>query len=813
MVSMKILNVIRSAALVLTVTLLILPGAIGQARIIKSFDLDWRFLKGDATNGEVPNFDDSNWRKLNVPHDWSIEGPFDSKNPTGPAGGFLPSGVGWYRKHFTLPSDYKDRRVVIEFDGVMANSDVWINDFHLGTRPYGYVSFAYDLTGHLNFGKDNLIAVRVDNSKQPASRWYTGAGIYRHVRLVATNLEHFVQWGVFVTTPKVSALQATANISGEVVNQSSEPQVLAMQVDLIDPTGKIVASAENKSVTVAPGHNTSFGLDLDVKNPQLWDIGKGILYKAVARVLSSGKTVDELIIPFGIREFHFEPATGFWMNGRNFKIKGMCLHHDGGAFGAAVPLAIWEKRLTELRKLGVNAIRNAHNPAGDFLELADRMGFLVMDELFDQWTLGKNPYDYHLYFNEWSKIDVRDTVRRDRNHPSVFMYSAGNEIRDNHADPEKAKQTLRGLVDTFHENDPTRPVTQALFRPNIEGARDYDNGLADILDVVGQNYREKEILAAYRQKPTRKIIGTENDRSSLDQWLAMRDHPEYSGQFIWAGVDYLGEAKSWPNYAFSYGMLDRTANKRPLGWQRQSWWSDQPMVYLARRTAPNTAAPADPGYDPNEQKRTQVVFGDWTPKNLGPHEENVEVYSNCEEVELFLNGKSLGSKPKPADDSPRNWHVTFEPGTIKAVARNGGKAVAQYELKTAGKPAKILLSADKKTITNDWEDVVFVTATVVDQNGVPVPEADNLINFTALGVGSIAAVDSADNTDHDPFQATKRKAFQGRALAYVKAISGTGTIRIVAESPDLKGAEVKIAVIPRSEKHRVDRSKERVWDW
>ncbi|HYJ91745.1 MAG TPA: glycoside hydrolase family 2 TIM barrel-domain containing protein [Pyrinomonadaceae bacterium] len=792
---------------------------VAQARITKSFDKDWLFYKGDASGAENETFDDSAWRKLHIPHDWSIEGPFSKDNPTGGAGGFLPAGIGWYRKHFIVPADYKDRRVTIEFDGVMANSDVWVNGFHLGKRPYGYVSFAYDLTGHLNFGKDNVMAVRADNSQQPASRWYTGAGIYRHVRLVATDPDHFTQWGVFVTTPQVSAKQATVHVSGEITNQSSAAQMLAMQIDLLDPNGKVVASGESKGQAVEPNQISNFGLDLSVRNPQLWDIGKGILYKAVARVRAGSKTLDDLTVPFGIREFHFDPATGFWMNGRNFKIKGMCLHHDGSAFGAAVPLAVWERRLTELRKLGVNAIRNAHNPAGDFLDLADKMGFIVMDELFDQWTLAKNPYDYHLYFNEWSKIDVRDTVRRDRNHPSVFIYSAGNEIRDNHADPEKAKQTLRGLVDTFHENDPTRPVTQALFRPNTEGANDYNNGLADILDVIGQNYREKEILAAWKQKPTRKIIGTENDRSSLDQWLAMRDHPEYSGQFIWAGVDYLGEARVWPNYGFSYGMLDRTAYKRPLGWQRQSWWSDEPMVYLARRIAPNTAAPTDPGYDPNEQKRTQVVFGDWTPKNLDPHEENVEVYSNCEEVELFLNGKSLGSKSKPLNDSPRNWHVTFEPGTIKAVCRSadnsppagggvaegrgggsvrsgaaGGTPLPTYELRTAGKAAKIMLSVDKSKITSDWNDVVFLTATVTDANGVPVPDADNMINFEATGAGFIAAVDSADNTDHDPFQAKQRKAYQGRCLAYIKTDKASGKITVTASAPGLKSNTVTITV-------------------
>ena len=788
---------------ILAVTLLLCSSFFthAQQRVTTSFDKNWLFLKSDAQGAEQTNFADTSWRKLDVPHDWSIEGPFDPKNPTGPAGGFLPAGDGWYRKHFIVPASDETRRIFIEFDGVMANSDVWINGFHLGRRPYGYVSFVYELTGHLNLNKDNVIAVRADNSKQPASRWYTGAGIYRHVRLVTTNPEHFAQWGVFVTTPQVNSKQATVHVSGEIVNQSSQPEMIDMQVDLLDQNGKRVASGESRPGNVGANQTQTFDLELQINNPQLWDIGKGILYKAVAQVKSGRKSLDEINVPFGIREFHFEPATGFWMNGRNFKIKGMCLHHDGGAFGAAVPLAVWEKRLNELRKLGVNAIRNAHNPAGDFLDLADRMGFIVMDELFDQWTLGKNPYDYHLYFDEWSKTDVRDTVRRDRNHPSVIIYSAGNEIRDNHADPEKAKRTLRGLVDTFHENDPTRPVTQALFRPNIEGANDYNNGLADILDVIGQNYREKEILAAYKQKPTRKIIGTENDRSSRDQWLAMRDHPEYSGQFIWAGVDYLGEARAWPNYGFSYGMLDRTAYKRPLAWQRQSWWSDEPMVYLARRTAPNTAAPTDPGYDPNEQKRTQVVFGDWTPKDLRPHPENVEVYSNCEEVELFLNGKSLGSKPKPANDSPRNWMVTFEPGTIKAACTSAanlnvskGSTLPSFDLETAGKPAKILLSVDKSRLTNKWNDVVFVTATVVDENGVPVPDADEMVNFQARGAGFIAAVDSADNTDHDPFQATKRKAFQGRCVAYIKADKASGAITVTASAEGLQSDTITIVV-------------------
>ena len=773
---------------------LLVCGVNAQPRTNTPFDQDWRFTKGDAANAEQTSFDDSAWRRLDVPHDWSIEGSFDAKNKTGGAGGFLPSGVGWYRKHFTVSAKDNGRRVFIEFDGVMANSEVWINGVSLGKRPFGYVSFGYELTEHIKFGNENVIAVRADNTGQPASRWYTGAGIYRHVRLLMTDAVHLEKWSTFVTTPQANDAAATIKITSEILNQSGEGQQASLQVKLIDPNGKTIETSANKYSELGAGKKSSFGLEINVPNPKLWNLETPMMYKAVVSVISNGKTLDTEMVPFGIRSFEFVPSTGFWLNGKNFKLKGVCLHHDGSAFGAAVPIAVWEHRLNELRKLCVNAIRTAHNPPSpDFLDLTDRMGFIVMDELFDQWTRAKNPFDYHKDFNEWSKIDVRDTVRRDRNHPSVVIYSAGNEIRDNHADQEKAKQTLRGLVDTFHENDPTRPVTQALFRPNIEGARDYDNGLAEILDVVGQNYREKEILAAYKQKPTRKIIGTENTHD-LSQWLAFRDNPEYSGQFIWVGIDYLGESAAWPNYAYGKGLLDRTATPRPVAFQRQSWWSDKPMAYIARRVAPSEASPTDPGYEIAEQKRTQTLFGDWTPKNLNAHEENVEVYSNCEEVELFLNGRSLGSKPKPANDSPRNWMVDFVSGTIKAVGKNNGKIVVEYELKTAGKPAKIVLSTNKAKIAHDWNDVVFVTAKVVDANGVVVPYASDMITFDAAGSGAIAAVDSGDNADHDPFQTTRRRAFQGSCVAYVKTKGSLSTVNVRATAEGLTSNKIVIRV-------------------
>ena len=765
----------------------------GQGRRQLLFDSDWRFTVGDPADAEKPGFDDSKWRTLNVPHDWSIEGPFGQENATGGAGAFLPAGVGWYRKRFAVAASEATRHVFIEFDGVMANSDVWINGFHLGKRPYGYAGFRYELTGNLNVGKGmmNVIALRADNSAQPASRWYSGAGIYRHVRLVIADAVHVDHWGTFITTPQVSSSQATVHVRSTVVNQSSVAREVSLQIELRGPDNRLVQAANTKPSTIAAGASLDFNQDLLVKGPVRWDLDHPGLYRAVVKVIDgNARAIDSEALDFGIREFHFDADTGFWLNGRNFKIKGVCLHHDASAFGAAVPLRAWERRLEKLKELGVNAIRTAHNPpAPEFLDLCDRMGFLVMDETFDCWTVAKNRYDYHLYFNDWSKIDTADMVRRDRNHPSIVVYSAGNEIHDT-PKGELAKQILAGLVEVFHQNDPTRPVSQALFRPNV--SHDYDNGLADLLDVVGQNYRENEILAAHRQKPTRKILGTENthDRAA---WVALRDNAAYAGQFLWSGIDYLGESGAWPGMANSSGLLDRTGTPRARAFERQSWWSDQPMVQITRRVAPTPLMPTDPGYEA-DQRRRQVLFSDWNPSNAAAHEENVEVYSNCEEVELFLNGKSLGVKALPRDASPRNWRVSFAPGSLKAVARNRGQVVATNELRTAGQPARIVLAVDRNRLTQSWDDVSYITATVLDDHGVPVPSANALISFKATGAGRVVAVDSGDNSSHESFQGVERRAFQGRCFAIIRANAAAGRVTVVASSPALVSASLAITV-------------------
>ena len=771
-------------------------------RVTAPLDAGWRFALGDPASAEKPAFNDASWRNLNVPHDWSIEGPFAATNKTGGPGGFLPAGIGWYRQAFTLSAVAAPRRIFVEFDGVMANSDVWINGFHLGKRPFGYVSFRYELTGHLKFGLDqtNVLAVRADNSVQPASRWYSGAGIYRHVRLIETEPVHIDQWGTFVTTPQVSAAQAVVHILSVVTNQSDSPREVIARWTLLSPISRALQTLEAPAQTIPAGGSATFQQEFPVKNPQLWDLEHPNLYQVRAEIRAAGAALDDEVTTFGIRDAHFEPDTGFWLNGKNFKLKGVCLHHDGGAFGAAVPLGVWERRLELLRQFGCNAIRTAHNPpAPEFLALCDRMGFLVMDELFDCWTVGKGGLggehlaDYHLYFNEWSKIDLRDTVRRDRNHPCIIVYSAGNEIHDT-PNGELAKRILKGLVEVFHENDPSRPVTQALFRPNV--SHDYDNGLADLLDVVGQNYRENEILAAHAQKPSRKILGTENGHDRT-MWLALRDHAPYAGQFLWTGIDYLGESRRWPAIGAGSGLYDRTGTPRARGFERQSWWSDQPMVRIVRRIEPARTTPADPGFEP--LSRRQLEFPDWTPRNTAPHDETVEVLSNCEQVELFLNSKSLGVQALPADASPRTWRIPFVPGLLKAEARNKGRQVATQELRTAGQPAGIRLVADRTKLTPDWDDVICVRVQIVDEAGTPVPDASNLVTFNLTGPGVIAAVDNGDNTSHESFQASARQAFQGRCVAFLKATAATGRINLTATAANLYPASVIIKLIEAHE--------------
>lgn len=781
-----------------------------SARIIRAFDGGWRFTRGDPAGAELPAYSDASWVAVEVPHDWAIAGPFSEANPAGAAGGFLPAGVGWYRKSFVLPPAWDGRLATIEFDGVMANSDVWINGFHLGHRPCGYSSFAYGLTGHLRpAGTPNVLAVRVDDSRQPASRWYAGAGINRHVRLVLTGAVRLQADRTFVTTPSVSRGAAAVRIASTVLNGSGADALVRIEELIYDSRRELAARTLLPPKPVPAGGSVDFAADLSLADPALWDVEAPTLYRAVTLVeiavpAGSGcpsppswSTVDDLGTPFGIREARFDASTGFWLNGRNLKLKGVCLHENGGAFGAAIPLDVWRRRLAILKTLGVNAIRTAHNPPSpDFLDLCDSMGLLVMDEAFDCWTVGKNPYDYHLFFDSWSKADLAAMVRRDRNHPSIVLWSAGNEIHDT-PNAGLSKGILSGLIEVFHQNDPTRPVTQALLRPNV--SHDYTDGLADLLDVVGTNYRFAELLAAHDAVPSRRIVGTENGHEAA-AWLAVRDNPAYSGEFIWSGIDYLGESRGWPSVASASGLLDRTGFPRPDGLIVQSWWSASPVISVFRRIAPTPARPEDPGYAkaPAQARwRRQVLFADWNPADPGPHEEQVEVYGNCGEVELLLNGRSLGSQCRHGDLSPLSWKVPYEPGVLQALGRNGGRLAAEGVLRTAGAPAAVRITADCSRLAPGWDQIATLNVEVVDRQGVCVPNAAAPVTFVITGPGVLVAVDSADNASHEPFQADRRRTFEGRCVAFLRATAAAGPITITAVSPGLRPSLAVVEAGPR----------------
>lgn len=780
---MKNLNRIRLLALAVA----LIAGTAARAqevRKVEPINTQWRFYLGDVAGGESAALDDSGWRLLEVPHDWSIEGRYDENNPTARGGGYLPAGIGWYRKSVYIPESARGKRVFIEFDGIMANSDVWVNGRHLGHRPYGYVGLMYDLTDHLDFGGENLIAVRADNSVQPASRWYTGAGIYRKVRLVTVADTYLDHWGVFITTPEITAAHAKVVVRSEVVNTGAPSGNYHVMTQVTAPDGSVYTSRQAEAVFGADGtamvENT-----IDIPAPQLWDTDHPYLYLARTVLLSGSEEVDDQVNNFGIRECRFEAATGLWLNGRNIKLLGVCLHNDGGAVGSAVPATVWERRLRQLKEVGCNAIRVGHSPLGrDFLDVCDRLGFLVMDETFDTWTAAKNhaPYGYNRFFDDWWATDTRDIIRQDRNHPSVFIYSVGNEIRDDLDSPE-GQQRFLGQRDLIRSLDPTRPVTLALFRPNSMNV--YTNGFAEMMDVVGQNYRVEELVQAWHDNPEHRVLGTENIKDAAT-WLDLRDNPFMAGQFLWTGFDYFGEA-DWPRIASSAGLFDRTGAWKPAAWQRRSWWTDEPMVKIVRSN----------GDDGEGQP-----VADWTPEELDTYRKaRVQVYSNCDEVELFFRNTSLGIKAVPQDGEPCEWEMEFEPGPLRAIGRRGVETVARDEICTAGPPARVVLSSDRTILETKWDEVAFVTAEIYDDTdvdgepGLLCPNARNTVTFTIDGPGEIIAVDNGDVFNHEPYKSHSISAYGGRAVAIVRA-TGPGQINISASVEGLKSdSPVHIAAL------------------
>lgn len=769
------------------------PLAGATDRFTTPLNTNWQFVQGDTEGAERVEASVEGWSTVSVPHDWSIAGPVAADARSGGENGFFPTGVAWYRRDLRL-TPVPNRRYFVEFDGIMERSGVWVNGHHVGYRPMGYVSLRYDITRHLRPDRQNVIAVRADTAAAPSSRWYIGWGIYRHVRLIETDEVHIPQGGAFVRASSVDPDTATLSVSTELHNAGGLSRDAVIEVIVTDPAGREAGRMRSPATSLPAGRTKMVGNELRIRSPRRWDVNDPAMYRATIRVLDGNdRVLDTENVPFGVRQAEFRADTGFWLNGRNIKLKGVALHHDGGAVGAAVPIAVWRQRLTALKSLGVNAIRTAHNvPSPELLDLTDELGLLVMDEWFDQWNVAKTPEDYHLFFSDWHKRDAADMIRRDRNHPSIVIWSAGNEIHDT-AYPIQAKAALRSLLDIAHANDPTRPVTMGLFRPNVTG--DYANGFADMLDVVGQNYRENELAAAHRQDPRRRILGTENSHNRTN-WLPVRDNPAYAGMFLWTGIDYLGEANraGWPFISRHTGLLDRTGAPHIRGLERASWWSETPVIHVVRNAIPDAAGPATDGAGgPNQPVLPTMIavatpqppvalFDDWTPANAAPHPETIEVYSNCQRVEAFLNGRSLGSLPINADASPRRWAVTYAPGEVRAMCRDPGAGGLSDRLRTAGRPAAIRLSSDMATVGSDFDSMTYVRATVVDAKGVTVPNTEHLLHFAVDGAGALVATDNGSVTDHRPFSSPDRQTRDGRAVALVRgAGDGRFAVRVSAD--------------------------------
>ena len=793
------LNIIPAVCFIFLAACFCLANSRPGARV--SFNQAWRFRLGDVTNGPDTSLNDSQWRRLDLPHDWSIEGEFSEKAPSGTGGGALPGGIGWYRKTFTMPMTAKGKSIFIEFDGVYRNSEVWINGHYLGKRPYGYSSFVYELTQHLIYGGGpNVIAVKVDNSQQPNSRWYSGSGIYRNVWLTTLNPVHIEHWGTYVTTPDVSSESATVVIKTQ-VQKSAAPVNLTTIIQ--DANGREVARHTDKDVRATVSQT------LKVSAPVLWSDERPYLYRVVSQLDQGGRIVDRYETPLGIRTFKFDVEKGFFLNGKPLKIRGVCNHHDLGSLGAAVNTRAIERQLEMLKAMGVNGIRTSHNPpAPELLDLTDRMGFIVMDEAFDIWKIQKTKYDYHLDWDEWHKRDLEDMVLRDRNHPSIFIWSIGNEVMEQWNNNPAGGTITRELTAIVRNLDRIRPITSATNGVS----RDNKVIMEGDLDLVGTNYHHAKLPEFAKMFPGRAIIGAETNSSvhtrgsyvmpsdeirrwprkeedilklgptyecsaydnstapwgaaHEEQWKLVKNNDFFSGMYIWTGWDYIGEPTPfpWPAVSSYFGIIDLAGFPKDPFYFYQSEWTNTPVLH---------------------------VFPHW---NWKPGEtiDVVAYCNNVDEVELFLNGRSQGTKRKQGDDMHVFWRLAFEPGVLKAVSRKNGQAVLTREVRTAAQASQIVLIPDRKTIKADGVDLSFVTVKIVDRNGTLVPLADNLIKFEVIGGGSIAGVDNGIQISHESFKGNQRKAFHGMALAIVQSKQKAGRIVLKATSANLAPASVVI---------------------
>ena len=797
------------------------------SRTRTSLDFNWQFYLGDEPNAKQPNFSDKQWRTLNLPHDWSIEGEYNQNNPAGIAGGFLPTGTGWYRKQLDWNERWTNKRVMIVFDGVYMNSEVWVNGHFLGKRPYGYISFSYDITDYLTADK-NVIAVRVDNSKSPSGRWYTGSGIYRHVWLTTVAKQHIPYNGVYVRSENVSEQSADIKITTEIENTDSKIKTLNLLSQFIDSKGEVVAETQS-ALSIKGASQAKITQWLTIVKPHLWSPDEPNLYQLRSTILQGDKVTDVLNTTTGVRSIEFTVDKGFVLNGETVILQGVSMHHDAGPVGAAVPDDVLRRRLETLKTMGVNAIRTTHNPfAPEFYQMADEMGFMLMNEAFDGWWNAKADYDYGLYFDKWWQKDLTDFMRRDRNHPSVIMWSVGNEVTN--YTPEQQKT----LVEFAQTLDDTRPITQG---------RGYEGGYLSIAGFNGHGEFKGAIQKFHQENPDVPVIGTEMTHTihtrgvyrsktsyrvrdfpapwekvkPMEKWRRIKDKvydiadfteeevfpgingaygssfdnsvvrmsirdeirlarelPYLLGTFRWTAFDYLGESFGWPARTANFGVLDLAGFAKGPYYLYQSQWSKEPMVHL----------------DPH-----------WTHTGKEGIEIPVVVYTNQASAELFLNGNSLGEKSfadhmlsdnASSDDMQLVWLVPYQAGELSVIAKTKGKNIVSKTIHTAGSPHSIAIQADKLTVSANQTDVVHLTLDIIDKNGYIVPEASNRLNISIAGPAKLIGVENGDILDLEAHKIPSRKAFMGKVLALIQTTDVAGDITITVSGEGLTSQQLVI---------------------
>lgn len=798
---------------------------------------DWRFVLADPKDAEATSFNDTKWETLNLPHDWSVKQPL---SPTlASCMGYLPGGIGWYRKNLQVPQDKNGEKVYLYFEGVYNYSEVYLNGHLLGKRPNGYISFLYDATPYIQYGKENVIAVRVDHSQQADSRWYTGSGIYRNVWVIYSDPVHIAQWGVYAYPKVATPKQAILSVETEIENGSDQPATLTILNELWSPEGKQVTRS-SKKLSVQANQNGILALDLKIKNPSLWELDSPQLYTLKTIVFNGKEIIDSTSTTTGLRSLSFDPNKGFALNGKQMKVKGVCLHHDAGVLGAAFYKEVWKRRLLTLKEVGCNAIRTSHNPQAPLLyELCDELGLLVLNEASDEWEYPKRKWlqgwnlgtpgfeGNYEFFKEWGERDLADLVRRDRNHVSVFAWSIGNEVdypNDPYSHPvldgsssggftqqifggykkdapnaKRLGDIAEKLVAVVKKYDKSRPTTAGLAGVAMSNETAYPF----VLDIAGYNYTESRYLSDHEKYPNRVIYGSEN-RHELSAWKAVTENEHIFGQFLWTGIDYLGESGAWPSRGFYSGLLDFGGFIKPRGYFRQSLWGAKPMAFLGTYPTPGKGSAsqmkdvwsqleAAKGNDPEEKTPSMDAWPIWNYKE--GQSIRVVCYTNAAKAQLYLNGEPIGS-PKAYDDRTGiiYWDLPYKSGKLEVASLDAnGKEVSRYAIQSSARP--YALKVIKQDATMQKEDgLAQVVIQVVDENGIPVMLSDNEVTCQIAGPARLLGMEAGNNEDMGDYTDNKQRVYHGHLLTYIQSTGETGTVTLRFSAPWLKGAEAVVEI-------------------